>query len=194
MKFNKLIIVIFFAQLLIYSCSSSPYDKLVNRESSKTIVLDSLVFDFHFGDTKKYFFQRCMALNKQELIKEGPNNKFVQYTLEATGENESPIQMLFYGIFNKENIMTGMDMRFSYNFWSAWSDEYSAQKLIPQLKDTLINWYPGNDFIPVKIPNNEGAVFVKIDANRQILMYAIDTKDVVVKIEDLRIKYPSKYK
>ena len=100
MKFNKLIIAIIFAQILIYSCTKSPYDKLVHEESSKSIVLDSLVFDFHFGDTQKHFFKQCMDLNKQQIIKEGPNNKYVQYTLKTTNENESPIQMLFYGSFN----------------------------------------------------------------------------------------------
>lgn len=194
MKFNKLIIAILLAQAFIYSCTKSPYDKLVNNESSKSLVLDSLVFDFHFGDSKSHFYKRCKELNKKEIIKEGPNNKYVQYILKTTHENESPVQMLFYGSFDENKIMTGMDFLFSYNYWSAFSDDYSAQKLMPQLKDTLMNWYPGNDFIPVKIPNQETDVFVKVDANRQILMYAKDSKDVVVKIEDLRTKYPSKYK
>lgn len=194
MKFNKLIIAIIFAQILIYSCTKSPYDELVHDESSKSMVLDSLVFDFHFGDTKRHFFEQCMALNKQQIIKEGPSNKYVQYILKTTNENESPIQMLFYGSFDDKKIMTGMDFLFSYNYWSVFSDDYSAQKLIPQLKDTLKNWYPGNDFIPIKIPNNEMEAFVKVDANRQILMYAKDSKDVIVKIEDLRTKFPSKYK
>lgn len=193
MKFNKAILAVLFVQILIYSCTSSPYNELVNNESSRDMVLDSLVFDFHFGDTRQHFFERCMALNKQEIIREGPNNKFAQYTLNPTDENESPVQMLFYGMFDKENKMTGMDMRFSFNFWTVWSENHTAQKLIPQIKDTLINWYPGNDFIPIKIPNKDINAFVKVDANRQILIYANDTKDIVVKIEDLRIKYPSKY-
>lgn len=193
MKLNKLIIPLIFILILIGSCTKSNYDVLVSDESSKTMVLDSLVFDFHFGDSKQHFFEKCMELNKQQIIKEGPSNKFVQYTLQAKDTTQSSVQMLFYGIFNEENIMTGMDMRFSYNFWSAWSDDYSAQKLVPQLKDTLMSWYPGNDFIPIKLPNSKLEAFVKVDANRQILIYTKDTKDVTVKIEDLRIKYPSKY-
>ena len=125
---------------------------------------------------------------------EGPNNKYAKYTLNTSDKSESPIQMLFYGSFDDKKIMTGMDFLFSYNYWSAFSNEYSAQNLMPQLKDTLKNWYPGNDFIPIKIPNNEMQAFVKVDANRQILMYVKDSKDVIVKIEDLRTKFPSKYK
>lgn len=193
MGLNKLIIALIFTQILICSCTRSKYDELVSNESSKNTILDSLVFDFHFGDSKQEFFKRCMDLNKQQIIKEGPNNKFVQYTLHAKDTTQSSIQMLFYGIFNEDKIMTGMDMRFSYNFWSAWSDDYSAQKLVPQLKDTLMNWYPGNDFIPIKLPNSKLEAFIKVDANRQILIYTKDTKDVTVKIEDLRVKYPSKY-
>ena len=194
MKLNKYIIAIIFAQVFILSCTKSPYDELVNNESSKSVVLDSLIFNFHFGDSNKFFYKECLRLNKEKLIMQGPNNKYALYTLQTTNENESSIKMLFYGAFDDNNIMTGMDFLFSYDYWNALTDDYSAQKLIPQMKDTLMNWYPGNDFIPFKIPNQETAAFVKIDANRQILIYPKDTRYLVVKIEDLRSKYPSKYK
>ena len=192
MKFNKLLILIL-GVLILNSCTKSPYDKMVREELSKNIILDSLPFNFRFGDSKQHFFERCMALNKQEIIKEGPNNKYVQYTLTAKNEKDSNIQMLFYGIFDKTNTMTGMDFKFCYNYWSAWSDEYNAQSLVPKLKDTLLKWYPGNNFIPIKIPATEIDAFVKVDANRQILMYVDDNKDVTVKIEDLRTKYLTKF-
>lgn len=193
MKFNKLTISLLGVLILFCSCTKSPYDKLVKKEATKNIVLDSLPFNFHFGDSKQHFFEKCMALNKQEIIKEGPNNKYAQFILQPKNEDESPIEMLFYGSFDDNKVMTGMDLLFSFNFWTAWSDEYTAKNLMPQVKDTLLKWYPGNDFIPIKIPTEEIDAFVKVDANRQILLYINDTKDVTVKIEDLRTKYPSKY-
>lgn len=194
MKFIRLNIIIPISFLLFISCASSEYDQLVQQEATSETVLDSLVFDFHFGDTKKHFFDRCWKLNKKEVIQEGPSNKYVKYSLKPLNEKESPIQMLFYGIFDDKNILTGMDFRFSFNYWSTFSDEYAADKLVPQLKDTLMNWYPGNDFIPIKIKEINKDAYVKIDANRQILVYTKDSKDVVVKIEDLREKYPNIYK
>ena len=48
--------------------------------------------------------------------------------------------------------------------------------------------YKGNDFISIDIKNTEFKAYVKIDGNRQILIYPVNTKDVVVKIEDLNYK------
>ena len=70
----------------------------------------------------------------------------------------------------------------------------SSKKLLPVIKDTLMNWFPGNDFIPIKSDKVKLETLVKIDGNRQILVYAKDIKDVVVKIENLKNKYPEKFK
>ena len=86
-------------------------------------------------------------MNNQKLITHGPQNQFAEYTMLPSDENESSIQMLFYGIFDKENIMTGVNMRFSYNGWFPNNANLYADKLVPKLKDTLLHWFPGNDFL-----------------------------------------------
>jgi hypothetical protein len=170
--------------LTILSCESD-YSKLVKRELATGVKNDSLFFGMKFNDTQQDFFDICKELNSRKLVTHGPNNKFVQYFIKPDKENESSIQMLFYGIFNKERIMTGVNMRFSYSSWAPWNKQYYADELIPKLKDTLLKWFPGNEFIKVDIKELSKETFIKIDGNRQIKMYTLDDSVVSVKIEDL---------
>ena len=196
-KLNKLLflLAILWSTLWFASCESE-YTKTVNSEAEKGIAKDSLVLGMSFGDTRQSFYDQCWKLNNKGLVTQGPNNKSVQYLLSSNDEdnNLTAINMLFYGNFNEYDFMTGMDMEFSYKAWSPWNDDMSSKKLLPVIKDTLMNWFPGNDFIPIKSDKVKLETLVKIDGNRQILVYAKDIKDVVVKIENLKNKYPEKFK
>lgn len=186
MKFknNKHFYFLIALTFTILSCESE-YSKLVKREISAGVKNDSLFFGMKFNDTKQEFFDICQELNNKKMVTHGPQNKFVEYTIKPNKEGESSIQMLFYGIFDKERIMTGLNMRFSYNGWSPWNEKYYADELIPKLKDTLKKWFPGNEFIKVDMKELKKVAFIKIDGNRQIKMYSLDNKVVSVKIEDL---------
>lgn len=196
-KFNKLVFLlgILWSILWFASCESE-YTKTVNSEAQKGIAKDSLVLGMSFGDTRQSFYDQCWKLNNKGLVTQGPNNKSVQYLLNSNNadNNLTAINMLFYGNFNEYDFMTGMDMEFSYKAWSPWNDDMSSKKLLPVIKDTLMNWFPGNDFIPIKTDKVKLETHVKVDGNRQILVYAKDVKDVVVKIENLKNKYPEKFK
>lgn len=196
-KFNKLVFLlgILWSILWFASCESE-YTKTVNSEAQKGIAKDSLVLGMSFGDTRQSFYDQCWKLNNKGLVTQGPNNKSVQYLLSSNDadNNLTAINMLFYGNFNEYDFMTGMDMEFSYKAWSPWNDDMSSKKLLPVIKDTLMNWFPGNDFIPIKTDKVKLETHVKVDGNRQILVYAKDVKDVVVKIENLKNKYPEKFK
>ncbi|WP_026809162.1 hypothetical protein [Arenibacter latericius] len=196
MKYPRLIIVFIISSLTLglVGCESK-YSQMLNEEAKKNILKDSLIFGMTLGDKKADFFKRCWQLNQKGTVTHGPNNNSVKYQLPMTAEQESTsaITLLFYGAFDEQNTMIGMDMSFSYTAWSPWNSQLSAQKLLPIVQDTLIKWFPGNDFIAVKSDQTEKSAFVKIDGNRQIMTYAKDDKDVVVKIEDLRLKYPKKY-
>ena len=91
--------------------------------------------------------------------------------------------MLYYGVFNANDIMTAVDVKFSYTAWSPWNKKLHADKLLPVVQDTLLKWFPGNPFIKVK------NVLVKVDGNRQIKLYQESDRDVAVLIEDLEYKY-----
>ena len=175
--------------ILLVGCSESKYSKLVKTEMAKNIVNDSLVFEMKFGQTRQEFYDQCWKLNNQKIIKQGSNNNFVQYYLpQKEGDSSiNSIKMLFYGIFDKEKIMRGMDMRFSYNAWSLWNESTHSDKLITVVKDTLQSWYPGNGFIEVTMKRSKKDIFVKVDGNRRIIIEPlINTKDVDVRIDDLR--------
>tara|TARA_B110000240_G_scaffold171695_1_gene196207 strand:+ start:118 stop:558 length:441 start_codon:yes stop_codon:yes gene_type:complete len=139
------------------------------------------------GQTKKYFFNSCWELNKKGLVIQSDDNEYVSKTLLSTDHDNTAddIEMLFYGSFNENNIMTGMDHKFRYLGWSIWSEEYNALILKEKLIDTLEKWYPGNPFFKVKHSKLNENIYLKIDGNRQIKMYTENTRNVIVKIEDL---------
>ena len=83
------------------------------------------------GQTKKYFFNSCWELNKKGLVIQSDDNEYVSKTLLSTDHDNTAddIEMSFYGSFNENNIMTGMDHKFRYLDWSIWNAEYNALKL-----------------------------------------------------------------
>ena len=87
-----------------------------------------------------------------------------------------------------KKIMRGMEMRFYFTGWSDWNKELSSDILLKQIKDSLIDWFPGNDFFKVDFKNNLSTE-VKIDGNRRILAFKQNSKDVAVRIEDMSGKY-----
>ncbi len=197
MKYRKLILLSSFLLGIasLISCESE-YTKTVNREADKGVLKDSLVLGMSFGYTKQDFFDHCWKLNNKGLVTQGPNNRSVQYQLSSNDNNQNltAILMLFYGNFNENNIMTGMDMEFSYKAWAPWNDDLYSDKLVPVLIDTLLRWFPGNRFISIKSDKLDSDTYVKVDGNRQIMVYPKGIKNVVVKIEDLKYKYPEKFK
>lgn len=176
----------------IVGCSSpeSQYDDLVKKEMATEVVHDSLVFSLKFGETKKDFFTKCWNLNKQGLIKQGPNNKFVEYKLPLKKNQnlKDAVTMLFYGIFDHRDVMTGMDFQFYHTAWSLWNKDLQSSELVHSVKDSLIKWYPGNKFQYLQLPKDTTKTLVKIDGNRRIIIKPIDDPRIVkARIDDLRL-------
>ena len=84
--------------------------------------------------------------------------------------------------------MRGFEMRLYFTGWSNSNKDLSSDTLLTQFKDSLKVWFPGNDFFKVNFENNLSAE-VKIDGNRRILAYKVNSKDVAVRIEDMSGKY-----
>jgi hypothetical protein len=181
-----------FIGLGLLGCKSE-YQQYVEREMATGVVQDSLIFGMRMGQTRKDFFAICWDLNKQQLIREGTGNRTARYTADADtlGNNSEAKDMLFYGIFDEDDIMRGMEMTYSYLTWAPWNRDKYSDSLLYRLRDQYLVGYPGNDFIEIKldIKGQEITALVKIDGNRQILMYPKgNKKDVMVRIEDLRYK------
>lgn len=174
--------------VLLLGCSESRYTSLLKSEMAKGVVHDSLFLGLKLGQTKDEFFDICWKLNRDRVVTNGPDS-FVEYVLPSTKSESSdqPIIMLFYGIFNKENTMTGMRLQFSYKAWSLWNKSLQSDQLLLAVKNKFIDWYPGNDFIEVDIEDNQTELWVKVDGNRRIIIKPLDDNRIVkAQIDDLR--------
>lgn len=184
-RFMKLIISSLFLVLVFTSCESE-YTKLAKQESQRDYKLDSIIFDIHFGETRSDFYKRCFELNKQKLVFQGPSNSSVQHNYYDSLYHEDPtaIRILFYPITDDENIINGMNFEFSYEGWAPWNAHLQDSILKPKLVRILEDWYPGNNFIPVKLDNDE--ILIKLDANRRISLYEKgDSEKIIVKFHDM---------
>lgn len=174
-----------------HSCKSE-YQQYVDRELGTGEIQDSLIFGMRIGQTKKEFYATCWELNKQKIITAGTGNQYAKYVVDADtlqGDMSRAKDMLFYGIFDEEDVMQGMDMKYAYQTWAPWNRDRHADSLMNQLRKQYLLGYPGNDFIELEVEGLKAPALVKIDGNRQILMYPVNKKDVKVRIEDLRYKF-----
>jgi len=178
----------FLIGVVLLSCESE-YSKTVKRELKTGIVHEDLVLGLKLGQTQKEFYNHCWQLNKQKVISAGSGNRFAKHTmlLDSTAQNAEKVDMLFYGIFDQDQVMHGVHLIFSYVKWAPWNKEYHPPVLLKALQQKYLKEYQGNPFIEITIKDDVKA-YVKVDGNREILMYPSTDKDVTVKIQDLRFK------
>ena len=177
--------------MLVFGCKNqSEYTKVLKRELENKNEFNDLIFDMKIGQSRQDYFDICYKLNKKKLIVSGERSLNPELVLKPKNDlvKGSNIKMSFNGIFNEKKIMRGMEMRFYFTGWSSWNKDLSSDNLLIQLKDTLREWFPGNDFFKVNFDNNLSTE-VKIDGNRRILAYLVNSKDVAVRIEDMSGKY-----
>jgi len=177
--------------IFLISCQDpSNYDILVRDELTNGNYIESVQFGLKLGDTKKDFFVKAWELNNEGKVTHGPNNDFIAYELQNMPKGRR-INHLFYGIFNNDDIMTGLDMRFYFLGWAPWNDSLQSNKVLPVAMKKLIEWYPGNDFSLIENKNIPDQSYVKIDGNRQIVIHIMDDRYVRAQLIDLRYKYPN---
>ena len=174
--------------LLFTTSCTSEFDQWVREEMRSGELYNNLIFGMEIGQDKQFFFERCAELNKQKLITQG-KGRYAQYIMQPkdTLRVADRIEMQFYGIFKKEKI-SGMNMKFSYVGWAPWNEIYQPEVLIENLKDTLINWFPGNNFRKLDVEVSDTPAYVKVDGNRLIRMFIINEFQVAVRIEDLKLR------
>lgn len=176
--------------LLIMSACQSEYQQAVKGGLSSGIIHEDLILGMKMGMTKKEFYSHCWQLNKEKKIHQGSGNQYARYYTQPGEiyEEDQEIDLLFYGIFDEQDVMRGMDMKMSYPTWAPWNKEVQSDVLQERMKKHYMHEYAGNDFIEIHLGIEDLTAYVKIDGNRQILMYPISEKDIAVKIEDLRHK------
>ena len=185
-------VTFFFGIMLTVACSQSQYDKVVKRELATGKEYNEMMFDMKIGLSKKEFYGKCWQLNKEKLVAQGPSNQYVRHVLDSVSPIYNPssrIEMLFFGLFDDEDLMRGMRFRFSYTAWAPWNKELQPEKLQEEIKGMMKTLYPGNDFFNLDTKVNDQPIAVKIDGNRLITVYVFDNRFVQAYIEDLNAKY-----
>jgi hypothetical protein len=181
------IVLLFIALVSTQSCKTE-YEKVVESELSSGVVYDSLIHDLKIGLTKKEFYKHCWALNKSKAITAGSGNKYALFVIpvDTLDEHQDKINVEFYGIFDEAEVMQGMEMKMEYYSWAPWLEQFHSDKLMERIQRKMMEDYPGNDFMEIAI--GDIIALVKVDGNRQIRMYPLSEKQIMVKIEDLRAK------
>ncbi len=182
-------IILYTLTLSLFLACNSEYEQKVKQELATGVTYDTLLFDLKIGESKKEFFAKCWDLNKQQKISQGSGNKYAKFYMEPISKQDSTkkVEVLFYGMFDKKDIMYGMDMKMGFTAWAPWNKELYSDKLISYMKTKYMNDYGKNAFIEIDI-NEKTKAFVKVDGNRQILMFPIDDHKIAVKITDLSHK------
>lgn len=184
-RFIKYSISLIFLGTTLIGCFQSDYTRLVKSELAKGVRYDSLLLGIRFGDTRNDFYGKCFDLNRQQLVREGPGNTSVQYMFTDSVVHSRPteIRLLFMPKYDEQDIITEMNMEFSYRGWAPWVQELQSDTLKAKTMQILMNWYKGNDFVMAHIQNTDQPV--KVDGNRRIVIYKLDPERVVVKVQDI---------
>jgi hypothetical protein len=170
--------------VLLFSGCESDYTKLVKSELAKGIRKDSILLGIRFGDTRNEFNGKCFDLNKQHLAMEGEGGS-IQYLFRDSlvHRKATPIRLLFVPAFDEKEILTNLDLKFNYVGWAPWNRHLQADSLETKIKQLLMRWYGGNEFVTAHV--NDSEIPVKLDGNRRIVIYRDEPQNVVVKIQDI---------
>jgi hypothetical protein len=185
MQIHK-IIFLFLVLAGVSSCKSE-YTQIVEKERASGVVHNALFLDLKIGQTMEDFHRICWNLNKTGVLSQGPGNKYAKYVLlpdSTLYDGTHKVEVLFYGMFDRNKVMYGMDMKMEFVSWSPWNIDRHAPSLLDYMDKYYLREFGGNDFVNLDIDQTEARV--KVDGNRQIVMYTVDNKQIVVKITDLR--------
>lgn len=185
------LLILAFGFLSLTACQSD-FTKLVKAEAATGEKYTDLIFNIKMGQTQKDFYTQCWELNKKGLISQGPGNQSVLYVIDSTSTffpSDNKIDMLFYGVFDDKKNIVGMKMKFSYAAWAPWNKDLQSDDLMNQLSSDLLAPYPGNNFIDFDTKDEAHPAKVKIDGDRQIHMFILDSRYVELRIENTLLKY-----
>ena len=62
---------------------------------------------------------------------------------------------------------------------------YQAEDLKIAIEDTLMKWYPGNEFMDVDLKQDDMFASYKIEGNLEFKLIKIDDRQIAVRIEEI---------
>jgi hypothetical protein len=184
MKYYKWIVI---TTILFSACTAdsdmAKYERLVKKELARGVREDSLFLGIKLGMTSKEFYAHCWELNKKGLVTDGNGNTAVLYKLPK--ELSHPASMNFYPDFHNGRIHK-MRVDFMYDAWAPWNKNLFADTLQIDVVKLYKKWYGENNFIKMT-DSVKGTIFIKIDANRRIIIGRYDDLHVKVDYTDLSV-------
>lgn len=169
---------------MVLGCTSkSPYQEMLSEELASGVRNDSLFLDIHFGMGKKEFYTHCWDLNKQGLIRQGPNNLSVECRMDSTFDDTA--FMRFYPQF-VDNKISRMPIEFVYETFSPADPATGADSLLVEVKKLMEDWYD-EGFIFMSDEEGSKNLWIKVDGNRQIRIFKKDVATVAVDIRDMSL-------
>jgi len=185
-KGNWLILVIGISLLIVFGCSNeNSLEQVIRKELASGVRNDSLFLGLKFGIGMQEFYDHCRVLNRQGLVKEGPQNMSVEYFFKDSIDN--PIAFNFYAHKSDDGVVHQYNTSFSYSAWVL-NRRLQSDRLMEMLPSILMDWYGGNEpFTYIK----EGKKHLyKIDGNRMIDLIIFDESSVVATYYDLSYSNP----
>ena len=171
--------------LFVFACQAkSEYQKLKDTELTKGVVYDSLFAGLSFGMTQKQFYDYCWDMNEKGLFVNGTGS---QVLYDVSQDFSRPTQLTFYPKYVNGKMLE-MPLEFQYRDWALWNEETKVELLMEEVKEVLLTWYGGNDFIKMTSPDGSTTVWVKIDGNRQIRVGRMNISTAKVNITNLVVK------
>ena len=169
---------------ILSGCFESDYTKLVKSELAKGVRKDSVLLGIRLGNTRNEFNGKCFDLNKQQLVTQGEGFS-VQYlfTDSIVHQQPTPMKLLFVPAFDSKDVISNIDLKFSYTGWSPWNQQLQADSLKSKVMALIMRWYGGNQFITADVDDHP--VTVKLDGNRRILVLIFDEQSVVARVQDI---------
>lgn len=155
-------------------------EQVIRKELAIGARQDSLFLGLKFGIKHQDFYDQCWALNKQGLVKQGAENRSVEYLFKDSLDN--PIAFNFYADMGEGGLIHRYNTNFYYRAWVL-NRHLKSDRLMEMLQPIIMDWYGGNELIS-GVKNGKEHLY-KIDGNRMIDLYIHDEKAVVAVYSDL---------
>lgn len=186
--FGVLISLIFFS-----SCSEKvSFEEYVEREISKGIRHDSLIYGIQFGMTDEEFKVYCFDMNRKKMFM--PNQSGTAVRLELTEGFGAPVHFEFFPVLESNGRITKLTASMNYRDFSYYDKKYAIENLIIEAKNKFVNGYGGNKFFAIPHENKLLKYkYVKIDGNRKIVLNPnFDGTLLNIEFEDLNPEFQLK--
>jgi hypothetical protein len=182
--FNWFNLFLFF---LSFASCRSDYEKMLAQEKAKGIRNDVFYQDFKFGMPQQEFMDTCWALNKRGILSHGTELPTTT-RLDVSADFSEKVFMNFFPEY-QDGVISEFFAIFVYQDWSPWTKNLTQDKLLEETKAYFLKKFPGNNFVELKGKEASGnKIWVKIDGNRQILVFPFKEQKVKALFTDLTRK------